>query len=232
MSLEIPTAAAAPRPAAPTPAAARAEDAGDRAALASDFQTFLSLLTAQMRNQDPLKPIESTEFVAQLASFSTVEQQIRANDRLDAIHDALTRGEGAGLAEWIGREVRTAEVLRREAGARAEVEVAPLTGAERAELIALDETGAEIGRVAADPAADRLTWPGRTAAGDAPAGRHRYEVEYFAEDRSLGRIRGEVAAEVTELRLGGAEGPRLLLAGGGEIAPEDVSAVRATPAEG
>ena len=37
--------------------------------LASDFDTFLQLLTAQIRNQDPLNPADSTEFVAQLATF-------------------------------------------------------------------------------------------------------------------------------------------------------------------
>ena len=52
---------------------------------AADFDSFLNLLTAQLRNQDPLQPIDSTQFVAQLASFSTVEQLIGTNERLDAL---------------------------------------------------------------------------------------------------------------------------------------------------
>jgi flagellar basal-body rod modification protein FlgD len=55
----------------------------------ADFQSFLRLLTAQLRNQDPLSPLDSTQFVAQLASFSTVEQLASANTRLDKIADRL-----------------------------------------------------------------------------------------------------------------------------------------------
>lgn len=45
--------------------------------LNGDFETFLRLLTTQLQNQDPLDPTNSTEFVAQLANFSSVEQQVR-----------------------------------------------------------------------------------------------------------------------------------------------------------
>ena len=69
----------------PAPTAATDQSA---AAAAADFETFLSLLTTQLRNQDPLKPLDSTEFVAQLASFSAVEQQINTNAKLDAITNA------------------------------------------------------------------------------------------------------------------------------------------------
>ena len=40
----------------------------------SDYQTFLNMLTVQMRNQDPLKPVSDTEFIAQMAAFSNLEQ--------------------------------------------------------------------------------------------------------------------------------------------------------------
>ncbi len=56
----------------------------------TDFQTFLTLLTTQLRNQDPLKPMDSTQFVAQLASFSAVEQQVRTNEKLAEIINLLS----------------------------------------------------------------------------------------------------------------------------------------------
>ena len=96
-------------------------------AVTGDFATFLTLLTTQMRNQDPLKPMDSTEFVAQLASFSAVEQQIRANDRLDGILEVLSGGSPAGLAEWIGRDVRVAAKADF-TGEPIEVGVAPAAG--------------------------------------------------------------------------------------------------------
>ena len=46
------------------------------ASISSDFETFLKILTAQIKNQDPLKPTLSSEFATQLATFSSLEQQV------------------------------------------------------------------------------------------------------------------------------------------------------------
>lgn len=51
--------------------------------LNGDFNNFLTLLTTQLQNQDPLNPMDSTEFTNQLVSFSGVEQQINTNQKLD-----------------------------------------------------------------------------------------------------------------------------------------------------
>ncbi len=194
-------------------------------AAGTDFETFLSLLTAQMRNQDPLKPLDSTEFVAQLASFSTVEQQIRSNDRLDAILDALTGGGGSGLAQWIGKEVRSDAPARFE-GEPVDIWTTPVAEAKRAVLVVTDAQGQEVARLAADPGAERLVWAGETATGGAPSGSYRFKVDYLSEDESLGTVDGTTFSQVKELRLGGEDGPRLVLEGGADIDAEDVAAVR------
>ncbi|SFI47462.1 flagellar hook capping FlgD N-terminal domain-containing protein [Albimonas pacifica] len=211
---------AGPR-AAPTPA-----PAGDSPAAqaAGDFETFLKLLTTQMRNQDPLKPVESTEFVAQLASFSAVEQQIRSNDRLDAILAALG-GDGAGLAEWIGKEVQAAAAVPYD-GEPLGLEVDPPAEAERAILVVETADGTEVARLAVDPTAQSLTWSGETGAGEAAPGAYRFSVEYLGEDALIESRPGRVYAEVVELRLGGEE-PMLVLAGGEEISADAVTAIRA-----
>ena len=48
-----------------------------------EFSTFLTLLTAQIRNQDPLAPLDSTQFVEQLATFSNLELQAKGNEVLE-----------------------------------------------------------------------------------------------------------------------------------------------------
>lgn len=56
-----------------------------------EFSTFLTLLTAQIKNQDPLAPLDSTQFVEQLATFSNLELQAKGNQSLDLIAALLVR---------------------------------------------------------------------------------------------------------------------------------------------
>jgi flagellar basal-body rod modification protein FlgD len=69
---------------APGPAAA-AEATGRLAKTNVDKDTFLTLLVAQLKNQDPLAPQDGAEFVAQLAQFNSLEQLININDRLNQL---------------------------------------------------------------------------------------------------------------------------------------------------
>jgi len=71
-----------------------------------DYQSFLRLLVAQMKNQDPTKPMESTEYVAQLATFSQVEQSIQMNTKLEQMLRASSMSQADAL---IGREITSAD---------------------------------------------------------------------------------------------------------------------------
>lgn len=59
-----------------------------------NYNNFLQLLVAQLQNQDPTNPSDPTTFVSQLASFSSVEQQVNTNSKLDALlaENALSQG--------------------------------------------------------------------------------------------------------------------------------------------
>ena len=61
-------------------------------ALASNFETFLTLLTTQMKNQDPLSPLDSNQFTAQLTQMAGVEQQLLTNDLLTSLLAAQAGG--------------------------------------------------------------------------------------------------------------------------------------------
>ena len=75
-------------------------------AITADYNTFLKLLVTQLQSQDPLNPTDNTEFIAQLASFSAVEQQTQTNDKLDLMLSYLNAGEGSSL---IGKQVTSAD---------------------------------------------------------------------------------------------------------------------------
>jgi flagellar basal-body rod modification protein FlgD len=71
-----------------------------------DYDAFLQLLIAQMKNQDPTKPTDPSQFVAQLASFSSVEQAIKTNNKLDTLMTSMALSQAEG---FIGRTVTSAD---------------------------------------------------------------------------------------------------------------------------
>jgi flagellar basal-body rod modification protein FlgD len=78
--------------------------AADAASL--DYNTFLKLLLAQLKNQDPTKPMDSTEYMSQLASFSNVEQSIKTNSKLDSLLTTQALSQAESL---IGRTLTSAD---------------------------------------------------------------------------------------------------------------------------
>ncbi|WP_173934810.1 flagellar hook assembly protein FlgD [Chelativorans sp. Marseille-P2723] len=71
-----------------------------------DYQSFLRLLVAQMKNQDPTSPMDSTDYVAQLATFSQVEQSVQMNGKLGQLLAASSLSQAAGV---VGREITSAD---------------------------------------------------------------------------------------------------------------------------
>ena len=194
-------------------------------ATAGDFETFLTLLTTQLRNQDPLKPMDSTEFVAQLASFSQVEQQIRGNERLDSILGALSGGSAAGLAQWIGKEVEVAAKADY-SGAPIEVGITPDEEADKAVLVVRNDFDQVVARLPAAVEAGRVTWDGKDQMGTTLAeGRYGFSFESYQGGKLLGTGAGRVFAEVSEVRI--VDGAPVLVTGDGTQVPiDEVSAVR------
>jgi flagellar basal-body rod modification protein FlgD len=71
-----------------------------------DYTAFLRLLIAQLKNQDPTKPMDSAQYIGQLASFSAVEQSMKTNAKLDALMAANTLSQAEA---FIGRSVASAD---------------------------------------------------------------------------------------------------------------------------
>lgn len=68
---------------------------------------FLTLLTAQIEQQDPLNPPSNHEFVAQLAQFSALEQQVQTNEKLDHVRNSQQSMANGQLSSLIGKEIKT-----------------------------------------------------------------------------------------------------------------------------
>src|SRR5476649_2407617 len=93
---------------APVAAAATAAASTAQKTLAGNFNTFLTLLTTQLQNQDPLSPMDSNQFTQQLVQFSQVEQQINTNDNLKSLITQGTNQTGAYAVSYLGKAVTIA----------------------------------------------------------------------------------------------------------------------------
>jgi flagellar basal-body rod modification protein FlgD len=77
----------------------------DRQLIADNLDTFLQLLITQLRNQDPLEPIDTNEFTAQLVQFSQVEQGVKSNDLLEKLVASQTGSASQTALGYIGKVV-------------------------------------------------------------------------------------------------------------------------------
>ena len=213
-----------------TTAAITAPKAADRSATAataaSDFQSFLRLLTAQLRHQDPLSPLESTQFVQQLASFSAVEQQIETNKLLRELTSGATKSGLEGATLWIGKEVETPVSAVRFSGAPLEFRIGQSATGATGEAVVKNASGAVVYREALQPGQSTFEWNGASTDGaGAPYGDYKVAVEYAADGGAVESKPVSVVARVTEARL--ADGVlNLVLDNGAVIDPSTITAVR------
>jgi len=83
------------------------EKASDQVSLWGDFDTFLTILTAQLKNQDPTEPVDASTFTQQLVQYAQVEQQIGTNEKLDEIHGVFNSNGITPLLGYVGQYVET-----------------------------------------------------------------------------------------------------------------------------
>lgn len=189
-----------------------------------DFQTFLKMLTTQITNQDPLRPLEGSDFAVQLATFSGVEQQTRTNQLLEQMTAARAEGLGS-VAGWIGKEVRTTAPVWH-GGAPIRLEIQPAEGAKSVQLVALDSYGREASRQTLAPQAGEIAWDGRSADGQAlPPGRYSFKLVSLDGQTVLKTLPAGAYARVTGAELT-SQGLRLTLPGGASALESEVTALR------
>ncbi|MEM0947073.1 MAG: flagellar hook capping FlgD N-terminal domain-containing protein [Pseudomonadota bacterium] len=203
-----------------TPAPSRSEPAAPENsadALSSDFETFLNMLTAQLENQDPLNPVESTDFAVQLATFSGVEQQVKTNDLLEAMITDDSLGGLTDIAEWVGQEAR-APVAAHFSGSPMDLYLDLPAAADQATLTVRDAAGSVVTQIAIPSNVGTYTWDGTDAGGATVAeGQYSFTVDTRASGAFLKTVQPEVYTPVVEARL--ENGAPVLVVEGGETIP-------------
>lgn len=215
--------------AAQTAAGTAASTGQSNSVLSSDFETFLKMLTAQARYQDPLEPIDSSEYAAQLAQFSMVEQQVLSNDLLQVLSAQMSAGSISEIAGWIGMEARTTAPVSFD-GSPITVIPKSEAGADEAVLVAYDADGEEVYRKQIELGSEPVEWTGVADDGtELPPGLYSFKVESRLAGTTIGINAGETYSKITEARRQGAA-TVFILEGGSAVTAEGVSALR-EPAE-
>ncbi|WEF24334.1 flagellar hook capping FlgD N-terminal domain-containing protein [Paracoccus sp. S3-43] len=193
-------------------------------AQAANFDTFLRMLTTQLQNQDPLNPMEGSDFAVQLATFSGVEQQAQTNKLLEQM---LTQSGGSlgQLAEWIGKEVRTTEPVW--FGDRPlTLDVNPDSRADSVTLVTLNESGKEVLREEIGPGEGQIDWLGRDEYGEKLAdGRYSFVIESNRAGEVISEDPVGAYVRVAEAEVG-SQGIELIFEGGGSALASRIEALR------
>jgi len=77
----------------------------DGSTIAGNFQTFLTLLTTQLKNQNPLDPLDTNQFTQQLVQFAQVEQQLKSNDQLSTLVSLEKTAQATTALAYVGQTV-------------------------------------------------------------------------------------------------------------------------------
>ncbi|WP_323008581.1 flagellar hook capping FlgD N-terminal domain-containing protein [Paracoccus sp. (in: a-proteobacteria)] len=193
--------------------------------IADQFEIFLKMLTTQVKNQDPLNPMESTDFAVQLATFSSVEQQVQTNLLLSQLLLNADKGDISRFSSWIGREARVSSPVF--------FDDSPLTLAIESEansknfnLITKNQLGNEVLRQNIDVTSQELDWQGRKPNGDLlPPGFYSFYLEVTKSDGTVITQNVEAYSRVTGVEFT-QNGPELVLNGGGVVSVNEVTALR------
>lgn len=200
---------------------------GEKGAVNKD--DFLTLLMAQLQYQDPLNPMEGTEFTSQLAQFSSLEQLTTINENLECLQLYQASLNNAQAVDFIGKTVRAlGDAVAVTDGIAPDLQF-DLAGDAAQVYVSIYDSGNHLVKTipcgALTEGLQRIEWDGTNGAGDQVAD-GMYRLEVAAEDANGNAV---TASNLVEAEIDGItfeEGSTYLISGELRIAMGDVIAVK------
>ena len=168
---------------------------------------FLTLLVAQLKHQDPLNPLESTEFTSQLAQYSSLEQLFNIDQNLESIKSGQDQGSTFQALDFIGKEiVAEGDMLSLEEG-KTSMGNFNLDDAADCSVLITDSTGYPVRKIslgALEPGMHDFEWDGRDDAGNMrDAGIYGFEITAVTENGQILPVETQITGQVTRVNLEG-----------------------------
>jgi flagellar basal-body rod modification protein FlgD len=201
-----------------------------RARLAENFDTFLSLLTTQLKNQDPLSPLDSNQFTQQIVQMTGVEQQLLTNDLLKKLVSNTGSGVSTAVA-LIGKDVRADADVAALKGGKAEWTYILDREATDVKLEVLDEKGRVVRSIAPtdNKAGDhKFTWDGKSSAGTAMA-EGTYSLRVTAKDSEGSSVASNVVVDGVVTGVQQKDGSTLITINGAQVPWDKIVSIRQPP---
>ncbi|MGE5502965.1 MAG: flagellar hook assembly protein FlgD [Actinomycetota bacterium] len=178
------------------------QSAASSSKLAQNFDTFLTMLTTQLKHQDPLSPMDSTQFTSQLVQFASVEQQINANKNLETLIGVQKTNQTAAAIGYLGQTVEIAGSDVPLQGGKGNFSYTLPSDAKDATVLIRNTDGTLVRKasVPTDKGRHDINWDGKDDNGNAlNDGKYTFQVVANAKDGSTMDVPTTVFGRVTDL---------------------------------
>jgi len=198
----------------------------DRTTIANNFDTFLQLLTTQLKNQNPLDPLDTNQFTQQLVEFSGVEQQLKTNDFLSSLVQANANTTNSNAVNYIGKTVTASGVRSELVNNKAQWNFT-IADAANVTVNIKDANGNTVytEQGAMQAGSGTFTWDGKDNQGNTkPAGTYTISMQAVTGEGKTINVSTETTGTVTGVDFTGSE--PVLLVGNTRLNLSGVTSVR------
>jgi flagellar basal-body rod modification protein FlgD len=196
------------------------------AQLSGNFSTFLTLLTTQLKNQDPTSPMDSNQFTQQLVMYSQVEQQIQSNDNLKTLISQGTSNAASMTTSYLGKKVSVTNGEASLTSGAANWTYNLATASAATQLTVTNASGKVVytGSGATTMGSNSFAWDGKDNNGNQQSD-GTYKLAVTANDTSGNTVTTAVASAGTVTQIDMTSGTPQLVIGNMEVGLADIAAV-------